>query len=362
MTLRIKPVLWLLPLAAALSGCASAPEMPSDPALMSPYQRLDAGLTLCIRHGPVGEEIRIYPQKTAVTYVPESFNYTWWCQTEWTDFRQSEVSSHPIAETDKPGDGLIGASLKKTEEGFFITRLAADGPALASGALSEGDQILATRPSPNDPMLPANDLSLPELIWMIRGAPGSDVTLTILHPDEDSTTDVTLTRALGTEESYLAARQHDTEVKRKAEAESRKELVIRNNTGQFMSPYTSDGVTAEWVNKAINANIGATTGSAVGAVAGAYAANKVLESVPFGSFLGGMIGSKVGKEAGRSTAIDSIGGWEYVRSTSDMSFRSLADMARYLKAEHGSDPNFNDVMTATSQIYPEFATLLAYSQ
>lgn len=329
---------------------------------MNAYQRLEAGLTLCIRHGSMGEEFRIYPQKTAVTYVPGSFNYTWWCHSEWTDFRQSEVSSHPIAEADKPGDGLIGASLKKTEEGVFVTWLAPDGPALASGALSEDDQILAIRPSPNEPVYPLNDLSLPELVWMIRGVPGSEVTLTILASGEDAPKEITLTRALGTEKSYLAMQQHNAEMKRKAEAESRKELVIRNNTGQFMSPYTSDGVTAEWVNKAVNANIGATTGSAVGAVAGAYAANKVLESVPFGSFLGGMVGSKVGKEAGRSTAIDSIGGWEYVRSTSDMSFRSLADMARYLKAEHGSDPNFNDVMQATSQIYPEITPLLAYSQ
>ncbi|WP_323750450.1 S41 family peptidase [Marinobacter sp.] len=329
---------------------------------MNSYQRTEARLTLCIRHTPVGENIRIYPKKAAVTYVPDSFNYTWLCQDEWHAFIHSDVSSHPIAEADKPGDGLIGASLKKTEEGTFITWLAPDGPALASGALSEGDQILAMRPSPNEPVLPVNDLALRELVWMIRGAPGSDVTLTILRPGEDSPKDVTLTRALGTEKSYLAMQQHHAEMKRQAEAESRKELVIQNNTGQFMSPYTSDGVTAEWVNKAINANIGATTGSAVGAVAGAYAANKVLESVPFGSFLGGMIGSKVGKEVGRSTAIDSIGGWEYVRSTSDMSFRSLADMARYLKAEHGSDPNFDEVMKATSQIYPEFAPLLAYSQ
>lgn len=42
-----------------------------------------------------------------------------------------------------------------------------------------------------------------------------------------------------------------------------------------------------------------------------------------------------------------------------MSFRSLADMARYLKSEYGSEPNFSEVMKATSQIYPEFATALA---
>lgn len=329
---------------------------------MNAYQRLEAGLTLCIRYGSMGDEIRIYPKNTAVTHVPESFNYTWWCQDEGRGFRHSDVSSHPIAEADKPGDGVIGASLKKTEDGTIVTWLAPDGPALTSGAISEGDQILSIQPSPNEPVYPVNDLSLAEMIWLIRGTPGSDVSLTILRSGRDSPKDVALTRALGTGKSYLALKQHNAKMKRKAAAEAQKELVIRNNTGQFMSPYTSDGVTAEWVNKAINANIGATTGSAVGAVAGAYAANKVLESVPFGSFLGGMIGSKVGKEAGRSTAIDSIGGWEYVRSTSDMSFRSLADMARYLKAEHGSDPNFNDVMTATSQIYPEFATLLAYSQ
>jgi hypothetical protein len=132
-------------------------------------------------------------------------------------------------------------------------------------------------------------------------------------------------------------------------------LVINGNSGRYMSPYTSDGVTAEWVNKAINANIGATAGSGVGAAAGAYAANKALESIPFASVFGGMLGSAAGESIGRETAIEASGGWAYIRATSDQSFRSLADMAEYLRAVYGNEATYGDVIAATTQVYPDFA-------
>lgn len=154
-------------------------------------------------------------------------------------------------------------------------------------------------------------------------------------------------------------KRHQLAEQRKADARAQLErLAIMNNSGQYMSPYTSDGVTAEWVNQAINANIGATAGSAAGAAAGAYAANKALESVPFGSLLGGMVGSAVGESVGRETAIEASGGWDHIRNTSDMSFRSLSDMARYLKTIYGNEADFPDVMSAASQVYPELADIL----
>lgn len=139
-------------------------------------------------------------------------------------------------------------------------------------------------------------------------------------------------------------------------------LVRNDNQGKYMSPYTSDDVLAEWVNSAINADIGATVGSGVGAAAGAYAANKALESTPFGglisSAIGGAAGSSVGKEIGRETAISASGGWDAIRRTSDRSFDSLADMARYLKRKYGATSNFSDAMSATSQIYPDLKDYL----
>ena len=139
-------------------------------------------------------------------------------------------------------------------------------------------------------------------------------------------------------------------------------LVIDNNSGSYLSPYTSDGVTAEWVNKAINAKMGSAAGSAVGAAAGAYAGRKALESVPggslLGSFFGGMAGSKAGKNVGRDAAIEASGGWDYIRQTSDLSFRSVDDMARWMTEVHGQKSNFQEVIDATLQVYPELQPAL----
>lgn len=127
--------------------------------------------------------------------------------------------------------------------------------------------------------------------------------------------------------------------------ESLARLLIQDNSGEYMNPWTSDGVLAEWVDKAINANMG----SAIGSAAGAYAASKALETVPF---VGGFLGSKVGKEVGRKAAIGASGGMEYIRATSDLSFRSLDDMARYLKAHYATESTFQDAIKAANAIYP----------
>ncbi|WP_323750454.1 carboxyl-terminal protease-like protein [Marinobacter sp.] len=144
------------------------------------------------------------------------------------------------------------------------------------------------------------------------------------------------------------------------EDELLEQLVRHDNQGQYMSPYTSDDVLAEWVNSAINANIGATAGTGVGAVAGAYLGEKALEQIPFvGGFLGGAVGAEIGKNVGRQTAISASGGWEAIRASSDRSFDDIASMARYLKAKYGTTENFADAMNATRQIYPELAEVLA---
>eukprot|EP00003_Mantamonas_plastica_P011173 TRINITY_DN2077_c0_g2_i2.p1 TRINITY_DN2077_c0_g2~~TRINITY_DN2077_c0_g2_i2.p1 ORF type:complete len:534 (-),score=85.18 TRINITY_DN2077_c0_g2_i2:10643-12244(-) len=144
------------------------------------------------------------------------------------------------------------------------------------------------------------------------------------------------------------------------EEELMDQLVRKDNRGQYMSPYTSDDVLAEWVNSAINANIGATAGSGLGAAAGAYVGQKALEQVPFvGSFLGGAIGSELGNQLGRQTAISASGGWEAIEGTSDRSFDDLQSMVRYLRFKYSDTQNFTDAMNAASQIYPELADALA---
>ncbi len=145
------------------------------------------------------------------------------------------------------------------------------------------------------------------------------------------------------------------------EEELLERLVRQDNAGQFMSPYTSDGVLAEWVNMATNANMGATAGSAAMGMAGAYVGNKVLDFVPFGlgGLVGGAITSELGEEGGREAAISASGGWEAIQSASDQSFDSLTNMAQYLKRKYGNSATYSDAITAASQIYPEFSSVLA---
>jgi hypothetical protein len=119
-----------------------------------------------------------------------------------------------------------------------------------------------------------------------------------------------------------------------------------NNSGEYMCPYTSDGVMAEWTDQAVNAAMGAT----IGKTAGAYAGQKALEQIPI---VGGFIGSKVGECAGRAIAIKSCGGWEQIKKTSDLSFNDLDKMSVYLYVEHSDHEHYDEALKATYEIYPD---------
>jgi hypothetical protein len=125
---------------------------------------------------------------------------------------------------------------------------------------------------------------------------------------------------------------------------------IQGNSGKFMCPYTTDGVVAEWVDKAINARAAAGIGSA----AGSYIGSKALSQVPF---IGGFLGDKAGAEIGRKMAIQASGGEEYIKKTSDLSFNSIDDLAVWLYAVHSTDKeHYDDVFKATCGIYPDLET------
>ena len=122
--------------------------------------------------------------------------------------------------------------------------------------------------------------------------------------------------------------------------------LIEGNSGRYLSPFTSDGVAAGWVDKAVNASLG----SSIGGMAGAYAGQKALEQVPF---VGGFLGQKAGSTAGRSIALKAAGGEAYMRETSDISFNDINDMARWLVQTHATHARFAEIMKAAGQIYPE---------
>lgn len=150
----------------------------------------------------------------------------------------------------------------------------------------------------------------------------------------------------------LIARKYPPVEDNRLEIASQK--VINNNSGEYLSPYTSDGVTAEWVNQAINAGIGAQVGTAAGAAAAGVTAQQLSDNFAAVALVS-MAGSAIGEAIGRKAAIEASGGWDHIRETSDMSFSSLNEMARYLRLKHGNDENFKEVLAATRQVYPDLA-------
>ncbi|HIM30560.1 MAG TPA: hypothetical protein EYG57_13565 [Planctomycetes bacterium] len=124
---------------------------------------------------------------------------------------------------------------------------------------------------------------------------------------------------------------------------------IEDSSGKYMSPYTSDEVVAEWVDKAISAKLGASIGGTAGRMAG----ERLAENVPF---VGGFLGRAAGQSMGRKIALESVGGEAFMRETSDLSFNSINDLSLFLFVEHSHRENFADVLAATQEIYPELKT------
>lgn len=122
---------------------------------------------------------------------------------------------------------------------------------------------------------------------------------------------------------------------------------IEDNSGKYLSPYTSDGVVAEWVVKGKNAKIG----SAIGGMVGKEVGKKVFESVPL---FGGMLGKKMGETAGRAAAIKMCGGWDYMRETTDLSFNNLDDMIVYLYVYYSANEHWKDVHKMITGVYPKY--------
>lgn len=110
---------------------------------------------------------------------------------------------------------------------------------------------------------------------------------------------------------------------------------IQGNTGKFKSPYTSDGVVAEWVDKALNAG---STGQALGSI---FAVLPLLDSIV--------------STSSTSLAMEAAGGEEFINKTSDLSFSSPEDMALYLYVKHSSHPSYGHALSAVETVYPGFS-------
>ena len=118
-----------------------------------------------------------------------------------------------------------------------------------------------------------------------------------------------------------------------------------DSEGEFVFPYKDDGYLAEWAEKAISAQ----AGGEVGALAGDKAAGALASKVPFGGLAGGLIKSK-SKEIGAVTA---VGGWDFIRETSDLSFDKLDEYSVYMHAEFQGLPDYEQALAAAMAIYPQ---------
>lgn len=124
-----------------------------------------------------------------------------------------------------------------------------------------------------------------------------------------------------------------------------------DNRGKFMFPLKADDSLAGWAMKSAEisrgTSIGNTAGRALGKVSGGLSSQ--------GLGLAGIAGAAVG----HATAINSIGGWGFIQQSSDLSFDSLTDMARYLHYRYADHPQYGLVLGAASSVYyPDFGNAM----
>jgi hypothetical protein len=89
----------------------------------------------------------------------------------------------------------------------------------------------------------------------------------------------------------------------------------------------------------------------------------VAENIPF---VGGFLGQKLGETAGRAVALKMVGGEEFIKANSDMSFNSVRDLALYMYVRNSTHKDFQQALELTQQIYPElkqeyYAAIIAAS-
>ena len=120
---------------------------------------------------------------------------------------------------------------------------------------------------------------------------------------------------------------------------------INGSTGKYILPIDANGTLTEWAQKAINAQVGNVAGEQAGAAAG-----KGLASVvPGGGLAGGFL-KKKGKEAG---AMAALGGPEFIRKTSSLSFDSVEAYAVYLHSKVGKSADYSKAVQAAIALYPD---------
>jgi hypothetical protein len=123
---------------------------------------------------------------------------------------------------------------------------------------------------------------------------------------------------------------------------------IAGTSGTYLLPVNAQGQLTGWAEKALNAQVGNIAGEQAGA-----AASRGLGSViPGGGLAGGFL-KKKGKEVGATAA---LGGKEFIRSSSSLSFNTTNDYAVYLHSKLAGTAEYQKALTAAIALYPDLET------
>lgn len=128
---------------------------------------------------------------------------------------------------------------------------------------------------------------------------------------------------------------------------------ISGNGGKYMSPFTSNGALAMWVDGGRTSDHGSDVAGNVGGAVGEHVGQKALEFIPFG------LGSFVGQQAGQATAraatqtTTELPSMEFVKANSDISFNTINELAVYMYVKDSGHAQYAHALSVAQKVYPE---------
>jgi len=120
---------------------------------------------------------------------------------------------------------------------------------------------------------------------------------------------------------------------------------IDGSDGDYMFPFTKEGSLTSWGEKALTAQAGAQAGD----MAADQGMKVIASSIPFGGLFSGAAKKKA-KSAG---AVLAIGGWDFIKENTELSFEELSDLSVYMHSKFYGDPNYETALAASMAVYPD---------
>jgi hypothetical protein len=130
----------------------------------------------------------------------------------------------------------------------------------------------------------------------------------------------------------------------------------QDNQGKYLCPFMADGSLAPWAAKGLGGAAGAAGivgGDLLADEAGEAVGTALAKEIPGAGAFGALLGRKASKKLTDTATVKALGGWDYIRSTSELSFDSVMDLAVYMHANHGAiEADYALALAATMGIHP----------